>query len=300
MKTLLFSGTSNPKLAQKIAKNLKIKIGKITIKRFSDQEIYVNVLENVKRKNVCVLQSCSTPGNEYLMELLIIIDALKKLKPKKITALIPFYPYRRQERKVEQGESITAELVARLLETAGVDKVILVDIHSEKILKFFKRQVVHLTALSLFVNYFKKKNLKDVMVIAPDQGVWQRNKKLAKSLGMPVAFIKKSRLGKHDVVPRMEVPKEVKNKNIIMLDDEINTAGTIVKAAQLLKKQGAKNIFVAATHAVLSGPAIQRIKKSPIKEVVVTDTIIIPKQKRIRKIKIISVAELFRKFSLRS
>jgi len=293
MRTFLFSGTSNPKLAQKISKLAKIRFGKIDIKRFSDQEIYVNVKENVKGKNVFVLQSCSTPGNEYLMELLILIDALKRLRPRKITAIIPFYPYRRQERKVERGESVTAELVARLLETARVNKVVLCDIHSEKILGFFKIPVAHLTALSLFVNYFKKKNLKDAMVIAPDQGALQVNRKLAKNLGIPVTFIKKSRMRKHDVVPRMEVPKEVKNKNIIMLDDEINTAGTIVKTAQLLKKQGVKNIYMAATHTVLSGPAIQRIKKSPIKEIIVTDTIAIPKQKQIKKIKIVSSAGLF-------
>lgn len=295
MRTFLFSGTSNPKLAKKIAKLAKIKIGKITIKRFSDQEIYVNIQENVKGKNVFVLQSCPTPGNEYLMELLIIVDALKRLKPKKITAIIPFYPYRRQERKVEKGESITAQLVAKLLEMAGINKVVLCDIHSEKILKFFRIPVVHLIALTLFVDYFKKKNLKNTMVVAPDQGALIQNKKLAKALGISVAFIKKIRAGKHDIIVRMKLRADIKNKNIIMLDDEINTASTIVKAVQLLKKQGARDIYAAATHAVLFGPAIRRIKKSPIKEVIVTDTIAIPRQKQIKKIKILSVVGLFGK-----
>lgn len=290
----IFSGTSNQKLAQEIARLTRTKLGRIEIKRFSDGEIYVNVKEKVKGKNVYVLQSCSTPGNEYLMELLIIIDALKRLRPKRITAIIPFYPYRRQERKVEKGESITAELVARLLEKSGINKAILCDLHSEKIISFFKIPVLHLSALSLFINYFRKKNLKNAVVVAPDQGAFLKNEKLAKALGLSVTFIRKTRAGKHDIIAGMEIETEIKNKNVIMLDDEINTAETIIKATQLLKRKGVRNIYSAATRPVFSAQAVQKIKKSPLKEVIVTNTIALPSKKRSKKIKVLSIGKILR------
>ena len=291
----LFSGTSNLLLARKIAKNLKVKLGKITIKRFADGEIYVNVREEVWGKNCFIIQSCSTPGNENLMELLIIIDAVRRLKPKKIIACIPFYPYRRQERKVETGEAVTADLCAKLLSAAGVDRLIVLDLHSRVIEKFFRVPYKHLTAFSLFLDYFKKKRLRDAVVIAPDQGAFSVNKKLARQLKIPVGHIYKSRMGKHEVIARMKLTNRVLGKNVIMLDDEISTAGTLVAACQLLKKEGAKNIYFACTHPVLADPAIARLRKAAVKEVVVTDSIYLPPQKRIAKIKVVSVAKLIAK-----
>lgn len=291
-KPILFSGTSNQPLGKKLAKILNCPQGKITLKRFSDGEIYVDIKEAVQNRSVIILQSCSTPGNEYLIELLIIIDALKYLKPKKIIICLPFYPYRRQEKKIEKGESITARLVAKLLKTSGAQNLILLDLHSKKIEKFIKIPFSHLTALPLFVNYFKKKKLKNAFVVAPDQGAYRKNKALADQLKLSSTFIKKSRQGKHDLVEKMEIVGKDVKKQAIILDDEINTAGTLIKVTKLLIKKGVKNIYVAVTHPVLSNKAVLKLKKSPIKEIIVTDSIYLPPEKRIKKIKIISVAEI--------
>lgn len=287
---ILFSGRSNKPLAQKVAKRLKISLGKVDIEKFSDGETYVNVKENVKNKICYVLQSGSNPANENLMELLIIVDALQRLRPKKIIAILPFYPYRRQERKVEKGEAITSELCAKLLKTAGVSKLIVLDLHTEQVTKYFKVSFDHLTAFDLFVDYFKKKNLKNTIVVAPDEGAANVNSRLAKELGLSSCYIKKSRKKKHDVVEKMELTGEIRNKNIIILDDEINTGGTLIKAAAILRQKGAKFICFACTHSILSGNATLRLQKSKIDEIVVTDSICLPKENIFGKIKVLSVA----------
>ena len=287
---ILFSGTSNKPLAQKVARELKIKLGKIDIKKFSDNETYVNVQENVRGKNCYVLQSGSNPANENLMELLIIIDALKKLKPKTITAILPFYPYRRQERKVERGEAITSELCAKLLKVAGVSKLIVLDLHNKKVEKYFKIPFKHLSALDLFVDYLSQKNLKNTIVVAPDEGAAGVNGKLAKKLGISSCYIKKSRERKHDKVAKMELTGEVKGKNVIILDDEINTGGTLMKAASTLKQKGARKVYFVCTHGILSGDATSKLQKSNIDEIVITDSIYLPKEKIFAKIKVLSVA----------
>lgn len=292
---LLFSGNSNKPLAQKVAKKLKIKLGKIDIKKFSDKETYVNVQENVKGKDCYVLQSGSNPANENLMELLIIIDALGRLKPKKITAILPFYPYRRQERKVEKGESITSDLCAKLLKTAGANKLVVLDLHSEKIEKYFKIPFKHLTAFNLFVDYLNQKNLKDFIVVAPDKGAAGVNGKLAKKLGISFCYIKKSREKKHDKVAKMDLTGEVKGKDVIILDDEINTGGTLMGAATTLKQKGAKKIYFVCTHGILSGDATSKLQKSNIDEIVITDSIYLPKEKIFAKIKVLSVANTLSK-----
>ena len=288
----LFSGTSNKPLAQKVARELKIKLGKIEIKKFSDGETYINVLENIEGENCYVLQSGSNPANENLMELLIIVDALQRLKPKKITVILPFYPYRRQERKVESGEAITSELCAKLLKASGVNKLIVLDLHTKKVESYFKISFKHLTAFNLFVDYFKKKNLKNTIVVAPDESAADVNSKLAKKLGFESCYIKKSRERKHDKVARMELTGEVKGRNVIILDDEINTGETLMKAAATLKQKGAKKVFFACTHGVLSGEAINKLQKSEINEIVITDSIYLPKENIFGKIKILSVANL--------
>ncbi len=288
----LFSGTSNKPLAQKIARELKIKLAKINIKKFSDGETYVNVKENVKGDDCYILQSGSNSANENLMELLIIVDALQRLKPKKITVILPFYPYRRQERKVESGEAITSELCAKLLKASGVNKLIVLDLHTEKVEKFFKIPFKHITAFDLFVDYFKNKKLKDTIVVAPDEGAFGINNKLAKKLGFDACYIKKSRERKHDRVAKMELTGEIKDKNVIILDDEINTGGTLMKAATILKQKGAKSIIFACTHGVLSGKAALKLQKSKIDEIIITDSIYLPKEKNFGKIKVLSVASL--------
>lgn len=292
---IFFSGTSNLPLARKVAKNLKLKLGKIIIKRFADGEIYVNVRENIEGKECIVLQSCSTLGNEYLMELLIIVDAIKRLGPKKIMVILPFYPYRRQEKKIEEGESITAELIAKLLRTAGVDKLIVLDLHSKVIEKFFKFPFKHISAFPLFVEYFREKiqkNRKKFIVCAPDRGALALNSKLAHKCDLTVTYISKTRARRHDIIAGMKLMGRVENKNIIILDDEISTGGTIVKASELLKKNGAKEIYVAVTHPVLSGNAVKLISKAPIKQLIVTDSINLPKEKKIKKIKILSLSKI--------
>ncbi|MEW6407732.1 MAG: ribose-phosphate pyrophosphokinase [Patescibacteria group bacterium] len=288
----LFSGLANLGLAKKIAKNLKAKLGKIQIEKFADGETYVNICEDIKKKNVAVLQSCSFPANENLMELLIILDAIKRLKPKKILVCFPFYPYRRQEKKTEKGESVTAELVAKLLETAGADRILLLDLHSKIVKKFFKISALEASAFELFAEYFKKKKIKNLSVVAPDLGALNLNKKLAKNLDASLAYIKKSRGRKHDIIAKAKIYGNIKGKNVIMLDDEISTGGTLIKAVKLLKKSGAHDIYIAATHGVLAGKAIKKLAKSPIKEIAITDSIYQPREKRIKKIKILSVAEI--------
>lgn len=289
---IIFSGTSNVKLARKIAKESKIKLGKLSIKNFADGETYVNIKEDVRNKECFVLQSCSAPANEYLMEMLIVIDALKGLGPKKITAVLPFYPYRRQERKVEEGESVTAELCAKMIKSSGADNIVVLDLHSKTIEKYFKIPYNHLTAFPLFSKYFRNKKIKNAAVMAPDFGAYEINKKLAGELNLPCSYIKKFRMGKHDVVEKMELEMNVDGKDIIMLDDEISTGGTLISASRLLKEKGAGKIYFACTHPVLVGRAVSRLKRSKISEIIVTDSIYLLEEKRARKIKVLSVAGL--------
>lgn len=295
----LFTGTSNLPLAKKVAKELNCQLGKVHQELFSDGELYINVKEDIKDQTVFILQSGHGKGehpvHRFLMELLILTDAIKLLKPKKIVAIIPFFPYRRQIEKTEAGESITALLIANLLKAAGVDETIILDLHEEKILKDFKIPVKHISAFSLFVDYFKKKNVPNLTVVAPDAGSMMRSQKLAHALNLPLASFEKSRERLHDVVAKMEMKGDVFEQNIIILDDEINTAGTLIEAIDRLKKAGAKDIYFACTHGVLSGPAIVRLKQSPVKEVIVTDTIELGEEKKIDKIKILSIAGILAK-----
>lgn len=289
----LLAGSSNLPLARKIARYLSLKLGEIEIQKFSDGETYVNVKEKVKGKRVFVIQSGFDPANENLVELLLIIEAIKRLKAKEIISVLPFYPYRRQERKVEKGEPVSAQLVARLLETAGLDKALILHLHSPKIKNFFRIPVKEIFSEPVFVNYFKKKKLKNPVVVAPDQGALKLSKKLASALSFPYAYFYKSRQRMHDKVGLMKLKGGfLKNKEVIMFEDEINTGGTVVENIKELKKQKCLNIYIAATHGILAGPAVERLKKLPIKEVIFTDSINIPKEKRIKKIKILSCAKI--------
>ena len=232
------------------------------------------------------------------MEALIIIDALKRLAPKKITAIWPFFPYRRQEKKTQTGESVTAQLVARLLEAAGAQKVILVDIHTDRILKFFKIPTQNIEATPLFLGYFKKLGIKNLMIMAPDRGAFKDASRFAEKLGVAVSFIEKKRARRHDQIESMKLHAPVKDKNVLIIDDEIDTAGTLCSAAYLLKQRDARDIYAACTHPVFSGPAVERLKKAPIKQIVVTNTIFLAPEKTGllgKKLKILSVASLLAK-----
>lgn len=282
-------------LARELAGILNWPLGRMVLSKFSDGETYINITDNLANKNVFVLQSCSHPCNENLMELLIIIDAIKQLKPAKITVLLPFFAYRRQEKSTKTGESITARLVARLFETAGADKVFTVDIHTDKILDFFKIPTRNIEATPLFAGYFKKLNREKLVVMAPDRGAIPDVKRFAKKIMAQVAWAEKRRDAKHDKIASMKFYGKVRGKDVLIIDDEINTAGTLCEAARLLKKSGAKNIYAACTHPVFSGQAISRLKNSPIKEVIVTNTIWLPPKKArplAKKLKIISIAPI--------
>ena len=290
----IFSGTSNPELAARIAKKLNFDLGKVEIVRFKDGEVYVRVDETVRGRDVFVVQPTTSPVNENLMELLIFIDALKRASAKTINVILPYYGYARQERKSSPREPITAKLVANLLTTAGATRVVTMDLHADQIQGFFDIPVDHLQALPLLAKYFLGKGFKgdDVVVVSPDVGGVKRARKLAEWLDCKIAIIDKRR-PKANMSEVMNLIGDVEGKIAIFIDDMIDTAGTICNGVQAIIDRGAKEAYVCCTHGILSGPAIERLQNSPVKEVVVTDSIKLSEEKRIDKLKVISVDELF-------
>lgn len=292
-KIKVFSVGSNPGLAQEIADCLNIELSEFKKKRFTDGESYVKIMEPVRGADVFVVQPTSFPVNDNLMELLITIDALRRASARRITAVIPFYGYARQDRKATSRESIASKLVADLLVTAGVNRVLLCDLHADQIQGFFDVPVDHLTAVPIILNYYFTKNLKNTVVVAPDEGSVKSNSSLARKLGLPLVIIHKARSKTAiDTFDSFKILGTVKGKNVIILDDEINTAGTITNAAMMLKKQGAEKISLAATHGIFAGPAVERLKKAPVDEVLITNTIDIPKNKRFKSLKVLSMAPM--------
>ena len=283
---------ANKDLAKDIAFNLGIPVGDAQVSTFSNGEIGVSINESIRGADVFVVQSTSTPVNDNLMELLIMIDALKRASAGRINAVMPFYGYARQDRKSKSREPITAKLVANLIEAAGADRVITMDLHAPQIQGFFDIPVDHLYAAPLIVNYFINKKLDDIVVVSPDVGGVTRARSLATKLDAPLAIIDKRR-PKPNVSEVMNIIGDIENKNCIIIDDMVDTAGTLVNAAKVLKDMGAKDIYVACTHPVLSGPAFERIRDSVIKELIVTNTIPLPAGKPVDKIKVLSVAPLF-------
>lgn len=283
---------ANKDLAKDIAFNLGIPVGDAQVSYFSNGEISVSINESIRGADVFVIQSTSTPVNDNLMELLIMIDALKRASAGRINAVMPFYGYARQDRKSKSREPISAKLVANLIESAGADRVITMDLHAPQIQGFFDIPVDHLYAAPLFVNYFINKKLDDIVVVSPDVGGVTRARALATKLDAPLAIIDKRR-PKPNVSEVMNIIGDIENKNCIIIDDMVDTAGSVVNAAKVLKDMGAHDIYVAATHPVLSGPAFERIQDSVIKEFVVTNTIPLPSNKPVDKIKVLSVASLF-------
>lgn len=294
----LFSGNSNVPLAQAIAKELELELGNIEVGHFSDGETSVHIGETVRGRDVFIIQSTSSPVNENLMELLICIDALRRASAGRITAVMPYFGYARQDRKARPRDPITAKLVADIITSAGADRVLTVDLHAAQIQGFFDIPVDHLEGGSLLCKHFKENIIKgkneDFVVVSPDVGSVARARKIATKLNCPMAIIDKRR-PKANQVEIMNIIGDVKGKTCLLVDDLIDTAGTICQGAEALNKNGAKEIYACCTHAVLSGPAIDRIEQAPIKKLVILDTIQMPEEKRIEKIEVLSVAHLLAK-----
>ena len=294
-KLKIFSLSSNKELAEKIAQEVGVELGDLSSMKFSDGEIKINIEESIRGAHVYVIQSTSDPVNDHLLELLIMIDALKRASAKTINIVLPYYGYARQDRKAQSREPITAKLVANMITNAGADRVLALDLHAPQIQGFFDIPVDHLLGAPLLANYFLDNEVlqNDVVVVSPDHGGVTRARKLAEFIHAPIAIIDKRR-PKANVAEVMNIIGDVKGKKAILIDDMIDTGGTISLAATALKEAGASDVYACCTHAVLSGPAIERLENSVIKEVIVTDSIKIPKEKLANTTKFvqISVAQL--------
>jgi len=288
----IFTGTSHPPLARDIARHLGVPMGQASLSRFSDGEIYFQVLENVRGADVFVVQPCSRPVDFHLMELLMMIDAFKRASAWRVTAVIPYYCYARQDRKDKPRVPISAKLVADLLETAGASRALTLDLHAPQIQGYFNVPVDHLYASPVMVEYFQKKKLGAITVVSPDAGGVERARFFAKKMDAPLAIVDKRRTDMN-VAEVMHLIGEVAGRPALVIDDMIDTAGTLVKTAEALLAEGATKVYAACTHPVLSGPAVERIAASDIEEVVVTDSLpLTPEAAAVPRIKVLSVAEL--------
>lgn len=288
----IFSGSANTRLAQAIAESLGVSLGGMKIANFSDGEIYVQIQESVRGDDVFVVQPICHPVNYHLMELLIMLDAFKRASARNITAVVPYFGYARQDRKAHGREAISAKLVADLLTTAGATRVVAMDLHTPQIQGFFDILVDHLHALPVLVDHLKARQLGEVVVVSPDVGGVTRARALAKKLDdAPIAIIDKRRTG-HNQAEVMNVIGEVAGKTAVMVDDLVDTAGTLMAGAELLRRQGATRVLAACTHGVLSGPAIERLRGPALEELVITNSIPLPPEKQLDKITQLSVAPL--------
>ena len=290
----IFAGNSNRALAEEIAERIGLPVGVATVGQFSDGETAINIGEVVRGSDVFIIQSTCTPVNDNLVELLIMIDALKRASAGRITAVMPYSGYARQDRKSKARDPISAKLVANLITTAGADRVLTMDLHASQLQGFFDIPVDHLMGGPIIAHYFKEKfnTMDDVVVVSPDVGSVARSRKFAETLEVPLAIIDKRR-PKANVCEIMNIIGDVKDKRVVLVDDIIDTGGTVVNAAKALREIGAKEIYACCTHGVLSGPAIERIKNSEIKELVTLSTIPLTKEKQIDKITHLSVAGIF-------
>lgn len=292
----IFTANSNPKVAQQIASILGLPLGGADVTVFSDGEIAVNIQESVRGSDVFVIQSTSAPVNNNLMEMLIMIDAFKRASAGRITAVIPYYGYARQDRKAKARDAISAKLVADLIDTAGADRVLTMDLHSPQIQGFFDIPMDHLQGVSILAPHFKERyagSIDDVIVVSPDLGSVTRARNFAQRIGASLAIIDKRRQ-KANVSEVMNIIGDVKNKDVVIVDDMVDTAGTLCNAAKaVMEIGGARNVMACATHGVLSGPAIDRIQNSYLSELVLLDTINIPEDKMTDKIKILPIAPVF-------
>jgi ribose-phosphate pyrophosphokinase len=288
----IFTGSASPELARRICGHLGVSLGCANLSRFSDGEMYFQILENVRGADVFVVQPCSDPVDRHLLELLLMIDAFKRASAWRVTAVIPYYAYARQDRKDKPRVPISAKLVADLLETAGASRALTLDLHAPQIQGYFNVPVDHLYASPVLVEHFKNRKLPNVTVVSPDAGGVERARAFAKRLDAPLAIVDKRRID-IDVSEVMHLIGEVRGAPALIIDDIIDTAGTLVKTAEALLDKGATEVFAACTHPVLSGPAVERLAKSPIAEIVVTDSVpLCAAAQKLSKIKVLSVSDL--------
>lgn len=288
----IFTGNANPALAAEICSALNTPLGEVSVKRFSDGEIYLQIQENVRGADVFVVQPTCTPVDRHLMELLLMMDALKRASAERITAVLPYYGYARQDRKDKPRVPISAKLIAGLLETAGADRILALDLHASQLQGFFDVPVDHLFAAPVLIEYFKSQGIPDLTVVSPDAGGVERARAFAKRLSAPLAIIDKRRV-EANVAEVMHIIGDVDGRHCLIVDDLVDTAGTLGKAADALLRQGAASVTACATHAVLSGPAVERIASSHLKEVVLTNSIPLKEEARqCPRIRVLSVADL--------
>jgi ribose-phosphate pyrophosphokinase len=290
---LLLSGTGNRPLAEEVAQQLGASLCAVTVKRFADGELFVKIDENVRGRDVFIIQPTNPPA-ENLMELLLLMDACKRASAARVTPVIPYFGYARQDRKDQPRVAISAKLVANMITTAGADRLLAVDFHSHQLQGFFDLPVDHLYASPVLVSHYRQKELKDLVVVAPDVGSAKMARGFAKRLNASFAIIDKRRAAAN-VAEVMNVVGEVEGRDCLIPDDMIDTAGTMAEAVKALKNLGARDIYICATHAVFSGPAIQRLKDSPVKEVTVTNTMHLPPEKQFDRLKVLSIAGLLSK-----
>jgi len=288
----VFTGNAHPTLAKAVADYLKIAPGECEVFTFSNENIFVRILENVRQRDTFVIQPLCSPVNNNLVELLIMLDALKRASAGRITAVVPYYGYGRTDKKDQPRVPITARLVADLLTVAGANRLLTVDLHAAQIQGFFNIPVDELTALKLFVNYFKAKKFKELVVVATDIGITKRARDLAASLDASLAIMEKRRVGNIDKAKTMNVIGEVEGKVALTVDDEIDTGGSLISVVEALEKRGVKEIYACCTHPIFSGSAVSRLANAPIKEMVVTDTVPIEGEKKLDKIIVLPIAPL--------
>lgn len=291
-KLMIFSGRSYPELGRQIAGHLGISLGKVELKTFSNGELYVRYEESVRGSDAFVIQTCSEPINDHLMELLLMIDALKRASAKRISAVVPYYGYSRQDKKTLAREPISARLVADMIRLAGANRILTMDLHAGQIQGFFSGPMDHLTAVPLLASYISRNVGQDVVVVSPDAGRVKMAKKYADHLGVPIAILHKRRPG-HNQAEVLHIVGEVKGRTAVLVDDMIDTAGTLAASSQALVEAGAKEVYACATHGIFSGPAKERLDESPLKKVVVTNTLPVPEERRSSKVEILSIASIF-------
>jgi ribose-phosphate pyrophosphokinase len=288
----VFTGNAHPALARAICDYMETTLGESEVYQFSNENTFVRFNENIRARDVFLVQTISSPVNNNLMELFVMIDAARRASAGRITAVVPYYAYGRSDKKDQPRIPITARLIANFLETAGADRLLTMDLHAGQIQGFFNIPVDELTALSTFVDYFKAKQIANLTVVATDAGGAKGARRMADRLDTPLAIVEKRRLGNDEKVEAMTIIGDVEGQSVLIVDDEVLTGGTLVAAADVVAANGAKDIYACATHAILSGPAVERIEKSPIKEIVFTDTIPIPPEKRLPSITELSISHL--------
>ena len=288
----VFTGNAHPALADAICAYLEMPLGECEVFEFSNENIFVRFKENIRARDIFLVQTMTSPVNTRLMELFIMIDAARRASAGRITAVVPYYPYSRSDKKDQPRVPITARLIANFLETAGADRLLTVDLHAGQIQGFFNIPVDELTALSLLSGYFKEKRIPNLTVVATDVGGAKGARRMADRLDAPLAIVEKRRLGNDEKVEALTVIGDVEGQNVLIVDDEVLTGGTLVTTAEVVIQHGAKAVYACATHPILAGPAVERIEKAPIKELVFTDTIPIPPEKMLPNFTVLSVAPL--------